>query len=84
MQLGRIGLGRMGANMVRRLVVAGHECVVCDAFPAAVDAETAPLRAPERHRYDLNLPDSAAQLFSAMRDASGGHEERAPGGPGRA
>ncbi len=38
MQLGMIGLGRMGANMVRRLMKAGHECIVYDAFPAAVDA----------------------------------------------
>jgi 6-phosphogluconate dehydrogenase len=30
MQLGMIGLGRMGANMVRRLMKAGHECVVFD------------------------------------------------------
>ena len=30
MQLGMIGLGRMGANMVRRLMRAGHECVVYD------------------------------------------------------
>ena len=30
MQLGMIGLGRMGANMVRRLMRAGHECVVFD------------------------------------------------------
>ena len=30
MQLGMIGLGRMGANMVRRLVKAGHNCVVFD------------------------------------------------------
>ena len=30
MQIGMIGLGRMGANMVRRLVKAGHECVVYD------------------------------------------------------
>jgi 6-phosphogluconate dehydrogenase len=30
MQLGMIGLGRMGANMVRRLMKAGHECVVWD------------------------------------------------------
>src|SRR5580658_2878372 len=29
-QLGMIGLGRMGANMVRRLVRAGHQCVVYD------------------------------------------------------
>src|SRR5262245_10177765 len=30
MQLGMIGLGRMGANMVRRLLRAGHQCVVFD------------------------------------------------------
>jgi 6-phosphogluconate dehydrogenase len=36
MQLGMIGLGRMGANMVRRLVRGGHQCVVYDASPDAV------------------------------------------------
>jgi 6-phosphogluconate dehydrogenase len=36
MQLGMIGLGRMGANMVRRLMKAGHECVVHDLSAAAV------------------------------------------------
>lgn len=36
MQLGMIGLGRMGANMVRRLMRDGHECVVFDVNPAAV------------------------------------------------
>jgi len=36
MQLGMIGLGRMGANMVRRLMRAGHQCVVYDVTPAAV------------------------------------------------
>jgi 6-phosphogluconate dehydrogenase len=36
MQLGMIGLGRMGANMVRRLMKAGHECVVWDMNPASV------------------------------------------------
>ncbi|MGH9445180.1 MAG: NADP-dependent phosphogluconate dehydrogenase, partial [Terriglobia bacterium] len=36
MQLGMIGLGRMGANMVRRLVHAGHECVVFDMDPESV------------------------------------------------
>ena len=36
MQLGMIGLGRMGANMVRRLLRAGHECVVYDRSPQAV------------------------------------------------
>ena len=34
MQLGMIGLGRMGANIVRRLQLAGHECVVYDHDPA--------------------------------------------------
>ena len=38
MQLGMIGLGRMGASMVRRLITKGHECVVHDAQPAAVAA----------------------------------------------
>jgi 6-phosphogluconate dehydrogenase len=36
MQLGMIGLGRMGANMVRRLMRAGHQCVVYDLYPEAV------------------------------------------------
>ncbi|MGE5155770.1 MAG: phosphogluconate dehydrogenase (NAD(+)-dependent, decarboxylating) [Bdellovibrio bacteriovorus] len=38
MQLGMIGLGRMGANMVLRLMRAGHQCVVYDRDPAAVAA----------------------------------------------
>jgi 6-phosphogluconate dehydrogenase len=36
MQLGMIGLGRMGANMVRRLINGGHKCVVFDRSPQAV------------------------------------------------
>jgi len=38
MQLGMIGLGRMGANMVRRLAKGGHDCVVFDRAAAAVQA----------------------------------------------
>jgi 6-phosphogluconate dehydrogenase len=38
MQLGMIGLGRMGANMVRRLMRDGHECVVFDLNPDSVGA----------------------------------------------
>src|SRR5262245_38075551 len=41
MQLGMIGLGRMGSNMVRRLARAGHDCVVFDQSPDAVAALTA-------------------------------------------
>ena len=40
MQLGMIGLGRMGANMVRRLMRGGHSCVVHDRAAAAVQALT--------------------------------------------
>jgi 6-phosphogluconate dehydrogenase len=36
-QLGMVGLGRMGANMVRRLLKAGHRCAVFDLFPKAVE-----------------------------------------------
>jgi len=38
MELGMIGLGRMGANMVRRLLAGGHRCVVHDVAPDAVAA----------------------------------------------
>ena len=38
MELGMIGLGRMGTNMVRRLQKAGHQCVVYDIHPESVDA----------------------------------------------
>jgi len=40
MQLGMIGLGRMGANMVRRLLKGGHECVVFDMSPDTVSEMT--------------------------------------------
>src|SRR5438093_8186494 len=36
MQLGMVGLGRMGANMVRRLIKRSHDCVVFDRSPKAV------------------------------------------------
>ena len=38
MQIGMIGLGRMGSNMARRLMRAGHDCVVYDANAEAVSA----------------------------------------------
>ncbi len=41
MQLGMIGLGRMGANMVRRLMKGGHSCVVFDAQAPAIKAMAA-------------------------------------------
>ncbi|HLI31135.1 MAG TPA: decarboxylating 6-phosphogluconate dehydrogenase [Solirubrobacteraceae bacterium] len=41
MQLGMVGLGRMGSNLVRRLMRAGHECVVYDVSAEAVQALSA-------------------------------------------
>ena len=38
MQIAMVGLGRMGASMVRRLIAGGHECVVFDSKPAVVKA----------------------------------------------
>lgn len=38
MQLGMIGLGRMGANMARRLMKGGHECVVYDHNAENIEA----------------------------------------------
>jgi 6-phosphogluconate dehydrogenase len=38
MQLGMIGLGRMGGNIVRRLARKGHDCVVFDGNPTAIEA----------------------------------------------
>src|SRR5262245_1114733 len=40
MQIGMIGLGRMGANMIRRLLAGGHQCVVFDRSPKAVEELT--------------------------------------------
>src|SRR5215467_10757073 len=57
MQLGMIGLGRMGANMVRRLIKGGHDCVVFDAFPKAVEA-----LAQEKATGAASLPDFVKKL----------------------
>ncbi len=61
MQIGMIGLGRMGANMALRLLQGGHECVVHDRNPDAVAALTgapAPL-----------APDAPAARHGAARGA---------------
>jgi nucleoside-diphosphate-sugar epimerase len=54
MELGVIGLGRMGGNIVRRLHRAGHHCVVYDANPTAVAdlvvAPTSPLAVVDGQR----------------------------------
>ncbi|MST33479.1 decarboxylating 6-phosphogluconate dehydrogenase [Acidimicrobiaceae bacterium USS-CC1] len=57
MQLGMVGLGRMGANMVRRLTRAGHTCVVYDVNPDAVKSLEA-----EGATGAASLEDFAAKL----------------------
>jgi 6-phosphogluconate dehydrogenase len=57
MQVGMIGLGRMGANMVRRLMRGGHECVVHDVSPEAVRG-----LAREGAAGAGSLPELAARL----------------------
>jgi 6-phosphogluconate dehydrogenase len=53
MQLGMIGLGRMGANMVRRLMADGHECVVHDVSRDAIDELAAEGAVPAPELGDL-------------------------------
>jgi 6-phosphogluconate dehydrogenase len=57
MQLGMVGLGRMGANMARRLIRHGHECVVFDRSPEAVAALVA-----EQARGASSIADLAKSL----------------------
>ncbi|MGB2622660.1 MAG: decarboxylating 6-phosphogluconate dehydrogenase [Candidatus Acidiferrum sp.] len=57
MELGMIGLGRMGTNMVRRLMRAGHQCVVYD-----VQAETVKALAKEGAVGTTSLEDFAKKL----------------------
>ena len=57
MQLGMIGLGRMGANMVRRLMRGGHACVVYDVTPATVQG-----MAKEGATAAATMADFAAKL----------------------
>src|SRR5438105_14504800 len=57
MQLGMIGLGRMGANMVRRLMKDGHDCVVFD-----VNADAVTQLESEGATGSESLQDFAARL----------------------
>jgi 6-phosphogluconate dehydrogenase len=57
MKIGMIGLGRMGANMVRRLLAGGHECVVFDRSAKAVEELAA-----EQAVGASSLADFVAQL----------------------
>jgi 6-phosphogluconate dehydrogenase len=57
MKLGMIGLGRMGANMVRRLLKGGHRCVVFDMSPKAMNELV-----QEKAAGSASLPDLVTKL----------------------
>ena len=65
MQLGMIGLGRMGANMARRLLRGGHDCVVYDVDPEAV------ARLARRGRDGRGLAARAGREARAVRARCG-------------
>ena len=61
MQLGMIGLGRMGGNIARRLMNNGHEVAVFDVNPASVDALAA------EHAIPAHSLEGLAQALTAPR-----------------
>ena len=69
MQLGMIGLGRMGANMVRRLLQGGHQCVVYDRSAKAV----ADSCKEKRDRHDLagGFRQKADKAARCLADGAG-------------
>ena len=78
MQLGMIGLGRMGANLVRRLVRQGHDCVVFDQ-----NAETVTGLAGKNIAGSSDLADLVARARQAAQrlgDAARGRDHRADRG----
>jgi 6-phosphogluconate dehydrogenase (decarboxylating) len=93
MQLGMVGLGRMEANLVRRLMRDGHRCVAYDRNPDVVktlEAEGAngansdqgvPATVITTSLYERFEPRRAEEftdkILSAMRSEFGGHAEKA-------
>jgi 6-phosphogluconate dehydrogenase len=74
MQIGMIGLGRMGANMVRRLLRGGHQCVVYDINQDAVAGlakeGAIPAASPEEFVAKLEKPRTAWLMLPAAITAS--------------
>ena len=64
MQLGMIGLGRMGANMIRRVMKAGHEGVVWNRSPEPVQAARQRGRRRGRHDSRTSSRSSSARATS--------------------
>jgi 6-phosphogluconate dehydrogenase len=78
MKLGMIGLGRMGSNMVRRLLGAGHECVVFDIHPRrARPGQGRRESRPLARRTGLQARDAARDLDHGARRRRRVHARRA-------
>ena len=73
MQLGMVGLGRMGANLVRRLMRDGHRCVVYDMNADAVAGLAG---------EGATGADSLSDFVAEAREAAGGVADAARGGGG--
>ena len=74
MQLGMIGLGRMGGNIVRRLMRGGHSCVVFDKSTEAVRGA----RRRRRERRAAISPISCSSSTSRARSGSCCRPARSP------
>jgi 6-phosphogluconate dehydrogenase len=66
MQLGMIGLGRMGAGMTQRLLGGGHQVVVYDRSPDAIKASAAKGAVPSTSLEDLGQKLKAPRIFWLM------------------
>ena len=86
MQLGMIGLGRMGANLVERLTRGGHECVVFDIDASAVasgagkPAQASTAIAGRAAQPDKPRPGREAGPDEGPGAQAGGPTWRSPGG----
>jgi 6-phosphogluconate dehydrogenase len=82
MELGMVGLGRMGTNMVRRLLRAGHRCVVYDLQPQAVatlvEEGAIGANSLEDLTHRLTGPRAVWMMVPAARGESDAHHPRPP------
>ena len=88
MQIGVVGLGRMGANIVRRLMRDGHTCVVFDVVPEAVKDLKKDGATGASSVADLVEKLSRPRAVWVMVPSRGRHRQghrrpRLPHGPGR-
>ena len=80
MQIGMIGLGRMGANMARRLLNGGHQCVVFDMSPKAVQelVEEKAVGSSSLADFVKKLDQAAGGLVDGSGGGRGQNDRRSP------